>query len=36
MDRNGSGLEWHGPSLTRSVGGGVKKRKKDTKEKEEK
>jgi hypothetical protein len=35
MDRNGSGLEWHGPSLTRSVGGGVKK-KKDTKEKEEK
>jgi hypothetical protein len=26
MDRNGSGLEWHGSSLTRSVGGGVKKK----------
>jgi hypothetical protein len=37
MARNDSGLEWHGlKSLLRSVGGGIKKRKKGTREKEEK
>jgi hypothetical protein len=37
MARNDSGLEWHGlKSLPRSVSGGIKKRKKGTREKEEK